>query len=85
MLASTISLLPGFSQIRIWNYNASRSHVGRGARDVVISVDHKPVFKVVYNAVEYMCLGDYQWQSAYAFEKLVEIMNSLCLLISSIL
>ncbi|KAJ8953940.1 hypothetical protein NQ318_019182 [Aromia moschata] len=37
--------LTTIAMIRIWNYNKSRIHSYRGVRDIVIFLDHKPIFK----------------------------------------
>ena len=40
-----LQMLIESSQIRVWNYNASRIHSERGARNMAISLDHKVVFR----------------------------------------
>ena len=33
------------NKIRVWNYNASRIHCERGARNLTISLDHRVIFR----------------------------------------
>lgn len=42
----TLPRITKIAMVRVWNYNESRIHSTRGARNVTLSLDGKVIFKV---------------------------------------